>query len=257
MKSLITPKEKIYFNISLVVSVLLYLVLIISIVGIVYIVIGAIIIGTLNGLLIGRLKSNGIRVSEKQFPEVYRVALQLAQEMELKPAPEIYVLQAGGLLNAFATKFFGRSFVVIYSDVLELAYEKGESELAFVICHELAHIKRKHLTWRWLLYPSMLIPFLGSAYSRACEYTCDRFGAHYKPDGAIGGLLVLAAGKKLHRYVHAQEFSNQAAVEHGFWVWFAEILSTHPSLSRRVHALGKGDIKENPKKEKEMDTLAW
>ena len=109
--------------------------------------------------------------------------------MELNPVPAIYVLQAGGLLNAFATRFLGRSFVVIYSDVLELAYMKGEAELAFVICHELAHIKRKHLAWRWFLYPSMLIPFLGAAYSRACEYTCDRFGAHYRPDGALGGFL--------------------------------------------------------------------
>ena len=108
------------------------------------------------------------------------------------------MIQAGGLLNAFATRFFGRDFVVIYSDVLELAYSEGDAELAFVICHELAHIKRKHLTRRLLLYPSMLIPFLGAAYSRACEYTCDRFGAHYQPDGALGGLLVLAAGKMLY-----------------------------------------------------------
>jgi Zn-dependent protease with chaperone function len=238
MESLVNPKERVYFRIALVISLLVYVLLVVSIVGIVYIVIGAIIGLMVHGLFIGSIRGNGIRVSEKQFPEVYRIASQFANQMGLNPMPAIYVLQAGGLLNAFATKFLGRSFVVIYSDVLELAYAKGEPELAFVICHELAHIKRKHLTWRWLLYPSMLVPFLGTAYSRACEYTCDRFAAHYKTDGAVGGLLVLASGKKLYRNVNPQEFSNQAYTERGFWVWFSEVLSTHPNLPKRVNALG-------------------
>ncbi len=240
MESLVNPKEKVYFGISLVISLLVYLTLVISIVGIAYIAIGAIIVVIMHGLFIGSLRGNGVRVSENQFPEVYRIATQLANQMGLNPVPAIYVLQAGGLLNAFATKFLGRTFVVIYSDMLELAYEKGESELAFVICHELAHIKRKHLTRRWLLYPAMLIPFLGVAYSRACEYTCDRFGARHRPDGAIGGLLVLAAGKKLYRNVNAQEFSKQADTERGFWVWYSEVLSSHPNLPKRVNALGLG-----------------
>lgn len=237
MKQLVTRKERVYFGISLVISLLAYLFLVVSIIGILYIAIGAIIAVIVHGLFIGRIRGNGIRVSENQFPEVYQIASQLADQMGLNPMPAIYVLQAGSLLNAFATKFLGRSFVVIYSDVLELAYAKGESELAFVICHELAHIKRKHLTWRWLLYPSMLVPFLGTAYSRACEYTCDHFGAHYRPDGAVGGLLVLASGKKLYRNVNPQVFSNQADTKHGFWVWFSEVLSTHPNLSKRVNAL--------------------
>lgn len=237
MDSLIHPKEKLYFGISVVISLLIYLLCVVSIVGIVYLVIGGIIALILHGLFIGNLRGNGIRVSEKQFPEVYRIAQQLAHQMELNSVPAIYVLQAGGLLNAFATRFFGRDFVVIYSDVLELAYREGDAELAFVICHELAHIKRKHLTRRLILYPSMLVPFLGAAYSRACEYTCDRFGAHYQPDGALRGLLVLAAGKMLYHNVNAQEFINQVNSEQGFWVGFSELLSTHPNLPKRVAAL--------------------
>ncbi len=240
MKSLVHPKERIYFGVSLLISLLVYLVLIIRvpIVYLLYGVIGIIISLGAHGLLIGRLRGNGIRISEKQFPEVYRLAQQIGSQIGFTPVPRIYVLQAGGALNAFATRFLGRNFVIIYSDVLELAYEEGESALAFVICHELAHIKRKHLTWRWLLYPSALIPFLRPAYSRACEYTCDRYGAHYRPDGAVGGLLVLAAGKKLYRNVEAREFSNQADTERGFWIWFSEVLSTHPNLPKRLKALG-------------------
>ena len=101
----------------------------------------------------------------------------------------------------------------------------------------MAHLKRRHLAWRWVLFPSTLFPFLGAAYSRACEYTCDRFGAYYQRDGAVGGLLVLAAGKKLYRQVDAEEFGNQQATERGFWIWFAEILSSHPNLPKRVKAI--------------------
>ncbi|HXG37759.1 MAG TPA: M48 family metallopeptidase [Bacteroidota bacterium] len=238
IEALIHPKEQLYFGISLVVSILIYVLLVVSIVGVVYILLGAAIGLIVHGYFIGHIRGNAIRVSEKQFQEVYRIASELSLQMGLNPVPAIYILQAGGVLNAFATKFLGRNFIVIYSDVLELAYEKGEAELAFVLSHELAHIKRKHLTWRWLLYPSNLIPFLSQAYSRSCEYTCDRFGAHFRPNGAIGGLLVLSAGKKLFRNVNAQEFSNQTYTETGFWVWFSEILSSHPHLMHRITAIG-------------------
>ena len=237
MEFLVHPKEKVYFTISLIVSVICYLVLIFSGLGIVYLVVGIILSLIGHGLFIGHLKGNGICVSENQFPEIHRLTQQLANQMQLHPTPSVYVLQAGGLLNAFATKFLGRNFVIIYSDVLELAYEKGESALAFVICHELAHIKRNHLKWHWLLFTSMFIPFLGAAYSRACEYTCDRFGAYYQPDGATLGLLALAAGKKLYRNVNLQEYINQAENERGFWVWFSEIISSHPNLPKRLKAL--------------------
>ncbi len=236
MDFLVYPKEKVYFVISLVFSIILYLLLLISIIGLFYILIGALIGLILQGLLIGNLRGNGVRVSEDQFPEVYRIASDLAQKMQMD-LPAIYIIQAGGMLNAFATKFLGRSFVVIYSDIIELAYEEGEQELAFILAHELAHLKRKHLTYRMLLYPSMIIPFLAPAYSRACEYTCDRFGAYYQPKGSAKGLLILSAGKKLYQRMNIDRFGRQALEENGFWVSFTEILGTHPNLPKRVNAV--------------------
>lgn len=237
-ENLVNPNEKVYFVISLIISSLVYLLLVISCFGIVYIIIGLAVAIVAQGIFIGSIKGNAIRVSGKQFPEVYQLTYKIATQMEINPVPPIYILQAGGLLNAFATRFFGRNFVIIYSDVLELAYEKGENALAFVICHELAHIKRKHLVWHWLIWPSKLIPFMGNAYSRACEYTCDKFGAYYQPDGAVDGLLVLASGKKLYRITNPKEFCDQADQDGGFWVWFSELLSTHPNLPKRLKALG-------------------
>jgi Zn-dependent protease with chaperone function len=237
MGNLVHPKEKGYFAICLAFSILVYLVLTISIIGLVYVAIAVPIVLVSQGLFIGRLRGNAIAVSTRQFPELHQLTADLARKMEMQ-APAVYVLEAGGFLNAFATRFLGRDFVVLYSDVLEAAYEQGEPAVAFVVAHELAHIKRGHLKWRWAIYPGVLIPFLGSAYLRACEYTCDRMAAHYRPDGAVQGLLLVAAGKQLYQRMSAHEYARQAdAGETGFWISFAEILQTHPHLPNRVRAV--------------------
>jgi Zn-dependent protease with chaperone function len=151
--------------------------------------------------------------------------------------PEVYIVQEGGILNAFATRFLGRNFVVIYSDILELAYESGEAEVAFVLAHELAHLKLGHLWKRALIYPALIVPFLPQAYSRACEYSCDAIGNALRSDGSVGGLLALAAGKRLYRSVDAAAFAEQGAQPDDLWVWLAEHVATHPNLPKRLRTV--------------------
>jgi Zn-dependent protease with chaperone function len=190
-----------------------------------------------HGLALGQIRGNAVRVSERQFALVQRLAVAHARKLGLKQVPAMYVVQSGGLLNAFATRFLGRDFVIIYSDVLELALARGEAAVGFIVGHELGHLWRGHLKYRWLTAPGRLLPYLGAAYSRACEYTCDRLGAFCQPDGAISGLLVLAAGKQLHAHVDVREYAAQAESERGFWVRRAELMSSHPLLPKRVAAL--------------------
>lgn len=72
------------------------------------------------------------------------------------------------------------------------------------------------------------------AYYRACEYTCDEIGNALNSKGTINGLLILAAGKNLYNKVNVKEFIIQDKVEYSFWKWFAEKLSSHPTLSKRI-----------------------
>jgi Zn-dependent protease with chaperone function len=158
--------------------------------------------------------------------------------MGMREVPEIYVVQGGGMLNAFALRFMRRNYVVLLADIVELARNQGEDALAFVIAHELAHHHEGHTGWKRLLtLPARWIPFAGSAYSRACEYTCDAYAADLAPRGAVDGLLVLAAGKHLYREIDPTTFLQQADEEEGFWVTFAELTSTHPFLTKRVAAV--------------------
>jgi Zn-dependent protease with chaperone function len=195
-----------------------------------------------HGLALGRIRGNAVRVSERQFPLLHRLASAHARRLGLTRTPDVYVLESGGLLNAFATRFLGRDFVIVHSDVLELALAQGEAAVGFIMGHELAHVWRGHLKHRWLTTPGRLFPYLGAAYSRACEYTCDRVGAFCQPDGAISGLLALAAGKQLHPHVDVREYAAQAVSEEGFWVRRAELMSSHPLLPKRVAALLKAGV---------------
>jgi Zn-dependent protease with chaperone function len=195
-----------------------------------------------HGLALGRVRGNAVRVSEKQFPQLHKLAATHARRLGLKQVPAVYVLQSGGLLNAFATRFLGRDFVIVYSDILELALAQGEAAVGFIMGHELGHVWRGHLKHRWLTLPGRLMPYLGVAYSRACEYTCDRIGAYCQPEGAISGLLALAAGKQLHTHVDVREYAAQAVNDTGFWIRRAEIMSSHPLLPKRIAALLKAGV---------------
>lgn len=244
LSDLVYPKEKRYYAIMLAVSLIVYAALAYAILqapGAVipvafYVVIGAIAYVLIHGMTLGRLRGSGIRVSPTQLPAVHQQIRQHAQTMGIEggDVPDVYVIASGGVLNAFATRFLGRDFVVIHADVLELAMQQGESAVGFIVAHELAHHKRGHLKRRWLTYPGHFVPYLGFAYSRACEYTCDAFAARCQPDGAVPGLLALAAGKQLFKTVNAEEFARQAKEENDFWVRRAEIFSTHPRLPKRV-----------------------
>lgn len=243
MKTLISAKEKFYFILCIIFSLPTYLLIFAGIYFVpkkmlLYIFLIVIIVIIVQGLLIGNIRGNGIKVTHKQFPEIFDLAYNLSLEMGMNKAPDIYILQSGGWLNAFATRFLNRNFVIIFSDVFELAYNNGKDAVAFILCHELAHIKLKHTISRQLLFPTFFFPFLWTAYSRACEYTCDRYGAHFYPDGAVPGLLVLAAGKTLYKTVDTIGFTKQLDNESTFWVWFSEIFSTHPHLLNRIRALG-------------------
>jgi Zn-dependent protease with chaperone function len=242
---LVYPKEKLWFMIAVLISVSVYIALVATILEssefagpiIFYILLFALVYLIANGLHLGHIRGNGIRVSAKQFPELMAMADSHARRLGMEETPAIFVLQSGGVLNAFATRFLGRNFVVLYSDMLALATQKGEKAVSFVLGHELGHIQRKHITRRALLYPAMAVPFLGSAYSRACEFTCDRYGNALEPEAGVDGLLVLAAGRDLYSQVDSAEFSMQADAETGFFVHFAEVLATHPHLTKRVAAL--------------------
>lgn len=130
--------------------------------------------------------------------------------------------------------------VIIYSEIFELYKKDGEDELSFVIAHELAHIKRRHISKMMFILPAMWMPGLGELYLRACEYTCDRYAAYYggNTEAAQNSLTILAVGKNLYHDVNRIAYLDQMIHERGFFIWLSEVLSTHPPLPKRIREIG-------------------
>jgi hypothetical protein len=156
----------------------------------------------------------------------------------MRRTPEIYVMHADGSLNALATKFFRTHFIVLFAELLEAC---GEDEAArdFVIGHEIGHLKAGHLRWATLLWMADFIPFLGHAYSRACEYTADRWGRYLcgQPSGAVRGLVVLTTGGKLSKHVNVPSFIAQENLLNTGAMTLGRWLSSYPPLSARVREM--------------------
>lgn len=241
VKNYVTTKEKVYFGIMLFISILCYFLTFITIIGGLYLLIILLCLLFIQGIAIGSIRQNSVKITSEQFGDIYNKVIEYSHKLGLQKIPEVYLMQSGGMLNAFATRFLFKDIVVIYSDIMELAYEQGESAVNFIIAHELAHVKRKHLSKKKYIIFGEFVPFLGLAYSRACETTCDRIASKLSENFNVDGLVVLAAGKKLYKQVDVNLFLSNAAEERGFWSWFSEICSTHPHLSSRVKYLNDAE----------------
>jgi Zn-dependent protease with chaperone function len=239
---LVHKNENLMYGLCILTSIAVAIYLLLSIIGaIIFIVLGLLSLFS-HAISMTHIQVNGVRLKENQFPDLYKRVVELSEKMELKKVPEVYIVESGGTLNAFATKVFGvfgKNMVVLYSDFVDISFDSNGNEIDYVIAHELAHIKRNHVLKSILIFPAMWVPFIGVGFSRMAEYTCDRMAAYYteKPHDAINGLLILAAGKRLYNKVNLSEFLEQYNDKKGIFVTLMELLSTHPPIPKRIHEI--------------------
>ena len=260
--NLVYRNEERLFRLMLVWSVLIWGALLVMTFGLalVYLLFGFLFYCVAQSALISYIKGNGVRITEEQFPDLKQQISACCRKLGLEDEPQAYLMQMGGMLNAFATRFLGRHFLVLYSDVVDGLADNPDA-LNFYIGHEIGHIKRKHLSWSTVLMPATVLPLIGPAYSRAREYTCDRHGlaACDNPRNAEHGLAVLAAGGKRARTMNNQAYVDQARHTEGFWMSFHELVGDYPWLVKRmaaVRALGAGHELRQPSRNKLAAVLA-
>ena len=108
--------------------------------------------------------------------------------------------------------------------------------IKFLMGHEVGHIRRKHLTKKILLTPGMILPLIGEAYHRACEATCDRFGAYRSNDpvclhaGADRACIRAGSGERQYAILCRPAFHYARF----FSVPWHELMINYPTLSQRV-----------------------
>jgi Zn-dependent protease with chaperone function len=189
-------------------------------------------------IFIAHLRGSAVRLGPGQFPDLHRRVEEIARRIGLTKMPSVYMMQAGGALNALATRFFATNLVVLYSDLLEACGGNTQAR-DMIVAHELGHLKAGHLRLRWLLLPGLCFPFLGSALSRAREYTCDRYGMSICEDreAALRGLAILAAGREHGPRVDLRAMARQGDDLNTAFMTLGRWLGTHPPLSHRIAAL--------------------
>jgi len=166
-------------------------------------------------------QADAVRVSENQFPEVYRMYKEALRTLD---APEEYPLfmSQTPMVNAGA---FGmeRPFIILNSGTRILL---DDDELQFVIAHEIAHIMSDHVLYKTMTVllinlANMGFPIVGLAaravlvalleWSRKSELSCDRAGllAMQDPEIVMRAMLKMAGGAQKDE-TSLQEFIVQA-----------------------------------------------
>jgi Zn-dependent protease with chaperone function/type II secretory pathway pseudopilin PulG len=255
MDSLIYKNEQTLFNVLFAIATIFWLAITAGTFGIilVYVLLAFIIYLFAQSAFISYIRGTAVKVNKDQFPELYAMYQECCAKLDVKEEPELYILSAGGLLNALATKFMGRKYVVLYSNIVD-ALEENPEAVKFYIGHELGHIRRNHLRWSPYLFPASILPLIGAAHARAQEYTCDLHGykcCENSPKDALNAIAVLAAGEKRWRSVNIDQYIAQSTWTGGFWMSLHELIGDYPWLSKRmtqIHALTRKAPANTPRR---------
>jgi len=255
---LVYKHEKPLLSIALIISTIIWLALIVGTVGIalIYLLLGYIFFLFAHSAFISHLKGTGVKITKDQFPDLYEKLIKGCDKVGLDNIPEAYLLRTD-FFNALATKFLGRHYVVLFTDVVDALKDQPDA-IDFYIGHELGHIHRKHLTWQTYIMPASLLPVLGTALRRAEEYTCDRYGVVccQSEDDIKAALAAIAAGDTRWKSINVDSYLKQIDDTNGFWMSFNELTSDYPWLTKRMAtaiALSKGEDIKFPRR----SFLAW
>jgi len=184
---------------------------------------------------------NMILLGPQQFPDLYDMVVAGSKELGFSQTPKAFLYNSNGLFNAFARRILGGKFVFLTSALVEA---NSDEQVKFVIGHELGHHAAGHLNpWlNFLRAPSQAVPFLGAAYSRSREYTCDSIGAYLSKDltASRSSLQMLGCGcRRLNTAMSCEAFLAQEAMVPPVFGFLNEIVRSHPRLTRRVAAISE------------------
>jgi len=203
-----------------------------------------IIIGTVFVMLYqlhARTRAYAVKVSEQNFPEIYHKSVAFAEKLGLREVPAVYIEQQNGALNAFAAAVVGKRYAAINAEIVDVAYTENKDfePVYYVLAHEFAHHYFKHTSifHVFVNYFALFVPIIGTAHSRAREYSCDRLAQLLMEKDCAREAMLLCAGRRLYSRVDLGDYLHNARTEGGFFLWLTNLLATHPIPLKRIAAL--------------------
>lgn len=249
------PKEKLYGALTIFVGVAVWIPLVLLILSVLltdkaevlfviffYILIFKFMSFVSRAFMRAYMFGHFVMIGPKQFPELYKMVVEGAKAVGLKETPRAFVYNSHGVMNAMALRLVGRHRYVWLTSALIDANDP--EQVRFVIGHELGHHVAGHLSefWHVLRLPGLFVPFLGAAYSRSRELTCDRVGLWLSNNlqASRSALQMLACGSaKLNEQLNPDAFEEQEDMLPPISGFLLHIISTYPRLTQRVEALGE------------------
>ena len=114
------------------------------------------------------IRTDGILLSEQQQSLVYAQLRQDAERLGFWKVPEVFVTHHKTIQRPRTIGVFQKYLVVLPAN------DPMDGTTRFELIRELVHLKQNHKEKQLLLVLGSWIPFLRSAYIRACEETADR-----------------------------------------------------------------------------------
>ncbi|AYD00720.1 M48 family metallopeptidase [Neorhizobium sp. NCHU2750] len=257
------PKEKLYGTVMLVIGTLVWAAAIIALVAfammhslaiiamiVLYIAILWFISFVGRALVRAYMIGHYVMVGEQQFPHLHKMVAEGAAALGMKEAPQAFVYNSSGVMNAMALTLVGRTrYIWLTSQLIDA---DNDDQIRFVIGHELGHHAAGHLgtAVNLLHLPAYIVPFLAAAYSRGRELTCDRVGfiVCRNLQASRTALQMLACGSaKLNAQMNPTAFEAQEHKVPSIAGFVLHIFSLYPRLTRRVEAVGQFAGKLPPK----------
>ncbi len=191
-----------------------------------------------------------VRVSSRQFPELYEIALVAAERLASEQIP-VYVKRQSEM-NIYTLGFWQRPIIVLTSSLVD---QMPLDALQFFIGREIGHIQGGHTWLRTLLKPlGADIPVIGKLFNSVIfgdwmnrtEFTADRAGfiACRSLTTAITTMLKFGVGIRLYEKLDIREFLEQINEVRNVSGHLTEIMAEQPYLTQRIRSLVKFALSE-------------
>lgn len=229
------------FTLALIVCIpvaLIGLILTFATFGLILIYIGLLIFFAWFGLSIAKasLIANSVRVSNKNFPEIFEIYNDVKESLDYNKEIPIYIIEEG-TVNALIAKFFRTRFIVLNSELVVGMQGKNKLQMKWIIGRFIGALKAKYFKTDFLriLIDSIekikIFNFFILPYERAAQYTGDNIGLLVCEDVeqvfyAFDKFLV---GNDLAKQIQFEGLIDQAQdIKNNFFALLARLGSSHP-----------------------------
>ncbi|MGH9766017.1 MAG: FHA domain-containing protein [Blastocatellia bacterium] len=194
-----------------------------------------------------------VRVSPRQFPELYDLAAKASERLSHPQVP-VYVKRSSEM-NIYTIGLWQQPIIVLTSSLVD---QMEPGNLQFFIGREIGHIAAGHIWLRTLLKPlGADVPVFGKLLNSVVfgdwinrtEFTADRAGfiACRSLTTAVSTMLKFGIGVRLFEKLDIKEFLGQVNEVSNVRGHLTEIVAEQPYLTQRVRSLVRFSLSERYK----------